>query len=96
VSEKIGGEDFQIECRSPNRFKFFGTGFTPYELDDTNDMAFYVEKCGRLEVERCLHSAATNLELVCLLRVVSIVFIYRLQFRRNNVSLHSTRIRCRS
>ncbi len=42
--EQIRGEDFDIEYRSPNRYKFFGTGFTPYELDDTNDMAWYVEK----------------------------------------------------
>jgi hypothetical protein len=43
VIENIRAEDFDIEYRSPNRFKFFGNGFTPYEMDDTNDMAWYVE-----------------------------------------------------
>ncbi|KAG4414007.1 hypothetical protein IFR04_012874 [Cadophora malorum] len=42
--EQIRGEDFNIEYRSRNRYNFFGTGFTPYELDDSNDMAWYVEK----------------------------------------------------
>jgi hypothetical protein len=43
VIENIRAEDFDIEYRSPNRFKFFGNGFTLYEMDDTNDMAWYVE-----------------------------------------------------
>ncbi|KAJ5806874.1 hypothetical protein N7474_010466 [Penicillium riverlandense] len=43
VSE-IRGEDFEIQYRSPNRFKMMGNGFTEYELDDANDLAWYIEK----------------------------------------------------
>ncbi|RFU28543.1 hypothetical protein B7463_g7793, partial [Scytalidium lignicola] len=35
----IRGEDFHIQYRSPNRFRFMGNGFTEYELDDSNDLS---------------------------------------------------------
>ncbi|KIW96797.1 uncharacterized protein Z519_02188 [Cladophialophora bantiana CBS 173.52] len=38
----IRGEDFNIEYRSKNKFSFMGNGFTTYELDDDNDLAWYV------------------------------------------------------
>jgi hypothetical protein len=37
-------EDFEIEFRSANRYRFLGNGFTEYELEKTNDLAWYVEK----------------------------------------------------
>jgi len=37
-------EDFEIEYRSKNRFRFMGNGFTSFELDDANDLAFYIER----------------------------------------------------
>jgi hypothetical protein len=40
----IRGEDFEIEYRSENQWWFFGNGFTSYEMDDDNDLAWYVEK----------------------------------------------------
>ena len=36
--------DFDVRYRSPNRFRFMGNGFTEYELDDDNDLAWYVQK----------------------------------------------------
>lgn len=42
--EQIRGEDWDIKYRSPNPFRFMGNGFTSYEVNDDNDMAFYVEK----------------------------------------------------
>lgn len=35
-------EDFEIRYRSRNRFRFLGNGFTPFELDERNDLAYYV------------------------------------------------------
>lgn len=35
-------EDFEIEYRSRNRFRFMGNGFTPYELEPDADLAYYV------------------------------------------------------
>lgn len=43
ISE-IRAEDFEIEYRSPNRWRFLGNGFTDYELDDNNDLAWYIER----------------------------------------------------
>lgn len=40
----IRGEDFEVEYNSPNRFRFMGNGFTEYELDDANDLAWYIKK----------------------------------------------------
>jgi hypothetical protein len=37
-------EDFEIEYRSPNRWAFLGNGFTEYELNQENDLAWYIEK----------------------------------------------------
>ncbi|OQV09345.1 hypothetical protein CLAIMM_13475 [Cladophialophora immunda] len=37
-------EDFEIEYRHPNRWVFLGNGFTSFELDKQNDLAWYVEK----------------------------------------------------
>ena len=42
ISE-IRAEDFEIEYRSPNPFRFMGNGFTEYEMDEKNDLSFYVE-----------------------------------------------------
>lgn len=39
---EIRGEDFDIEYRSPNRWAFLGDGFTSFELDPQNDLAWYV------------------------------------------------------
>ena len=43
ISE-IRGEDFDVRYRSGNRFRFMGNGFTPYELEKGNDLAWYVQK----------------------------------------------------
>ncbi|OQV00216.1 hypothetical protein CLAIMM_05744 [Cladophialophora immunda] len=44
----LGGElrveDFDIEYRSPNRFKFMGNGFTEFEFNPNSDLAWYIEK----------------------------------------------------
>ncbi|ETI19940.1 hypothetical protein G647_08955 [Cladophialophora carrionii CBS 160.54] len=37
-------EDFDIEPRTKNRFRFLGNGFLQYELQKANDLAWYVEK----------------------------------------------------
>jgi hypothetical protein len=37
-------EDFDITYRSKNKFRFMGNGFTAYELNDENDLAFYVDR----------------------------------------------------
>ncbi|KAK5065320.1 hypothetical protein LTR84_001158 [Exophiala bonariae] len=37
-------EDFDIEPRGRNRFRFLGSGFLEYELQKGNDLAWYVEK----------------------------------------------------
>lgn len=42
--EEIRGEDWEVEYRSGNRFGFMGNGFTEYELDEGNDLAWYVQK----------------------------------------------------
>ncbi|KAL4821215.1 hypothetical protein BDW67DRAFT_172075 [Aspergillus spinulosporus] len=36
-------EDFEIEYRSVNRFRFLGNGFMEYEADPESDLAWYVE-----------------------------------------------------
>ncbi|PGH10925.1 hypothetical protein AJ79_05170 [Helicocarpus griseus UAMH5409] len=40
---EIRGEDFDIKYNSANKFRFFGNGFTEYEMKEENDLAFYVE-----------------------------------------------------
>lgn len=42
ISE-IRGEDFHIKYHSANKFRFMGNGFTEYELDNSNDLAWYVK-----------------------------------------------------
>jgi hypothetical protein len=42
--QELRPEDFDIRYRSKNRFRFMGNGFTEYELNDDNDLAFYVDK----------------------------------------------------
>lgn len=42
--EDLRPEDFEIEYRSTNRFRFLGNGFIEYELEEGNDLAWYVEK----------------------------------------------------
>lgn len=37
-------EDFDIDYRSPNNFKFLGNGFTAFEMDPESDLAWYIEK----------------------------------------------------
>ena len=43
ISGELRTEDFEIDHRSPNRFKFMGNGFTEFELNPENDLAWYVE-----------------------------------------------------
>lgn len=43
ISE-IRAEDFEIQYRSANNFKFLGNGFTAFEFDPESDLAWYVEK----------------------------------------------------
>ena len=40
--KQIRPEDFEIRYRSRNRFRFMGNGFTSYELEDGNDLSYYV------------------------------------------------------
>jgi hypothetical protein len=44
MSGDLRTEDFDVEYRSPNRFKFMGNGFTEFELNPENDLAWYIEK----------------------------------------------------
>ncbi|EXJ70265.1 uncharacterized protein A1O5_06333 [Cladophialophora psammophila CBS 110553] len=44
LASQLRPEDFEIEYRSKNRWHFLGNGFTSYELDPNNDLAWYVEK----------------------------------------------------
>lgn len=41
---RIRAEDFDIRYRSENMFRFMGNGFTAYELEEGNDLAWYIEK----------------------------------------------------
>ncbi|KAK4942614.1 hypothetical protein LTR10_017743 [Elasticomyces elasticus] len=41
---EIRGEDWDVEYRSSNRFKFMGNGFTEYELDEENDLSWYIAR----------------------------------------------------
>lgn len=42
--EDLRPEDFDIEPRHKNRFRFLGSGFMAYELQKGNDLAWYVKK----------------------------------------------------
>lgn len=37
-------EDFEIEYRSPNVWKFLGTGFTALQFHSDSELAWYIEK----------------------------------------------------
>lgn len=41
--QEIRPEDFDIEYRNSNRWSFLGNGFTAYELDPKNDLAWYLK-----------------------------------------------------
>ncbi|KEF54035.1 uncharacterized protein A1O9_09830 [Exophiala aquamarina CBS 119918] len=41
--QEIRPEDFDIEYRNSNRWSFLGNGFTEYELDPKNDLAWYLK-----------------------------------------------------
>ncbi|KAK5064630.1 hypothetical protein LTR84_000464 [Exophiala bonariae] len=43
ISGELRTEDFDIEYRSANRFKFMGNGFTEMEMNPENDLAWYIE-----------------------------------------------------
>lgn len=42
--ENIRAEDFDIEYRSRNNFRFMGNGFLEEEFDDDADLGWYIEK----------------------------------------------------
>ncbi|KAH8695160.1 hypothetical protein BGW36DRAFT_453017 [Talaromyces proteolyticus] len=42
--EDLRPEDFDIDFRSCNRFRFLGSGFVGYELQEGNDLAWYVDR----------------------------------------------------
>ncbi|KAF7185276.1 putative sterigmatocystin biosynthesis monooxygenase stcW [Pseudocercospora fuligena] len=42
VNAELRGEDFDIRYRSANRWRFLGNGFTQYELEPGNDLAYYI------------------------------------------------------
>ncbi|KEF55111.1 uncharacterized protein A1O9_08764 [Exophiala aquamarina CBS 119918] len=44
ISGELRTEDFEIDYRSPNMFKFMGNGFTEMELNPENDLAWYIER----------------------------------------------------
>ncbi|KAH8429230.1 uncharacterized protein LDX57_006897 [Aspergillus melleus] len=43
ILQDIRAEDFEIEYNSPNPFRFMGNGFTAWEMDEENDLSWYVE-----------------------------------------------------
>jgi hypothetical protein len=44
ISGELRTEDFDIDYRSPNMFKFMGNGFTEMEMNPDNDLAWYIER----------------------------------------------------
>jgi cation diffusion facilitator CzcD-associated flavoprotein CzcO len=42
VNGRLRPEDFEIHYRSANRWRFLGNGFTEYELQDGNDLSYYI------------------------------------------------------
>jgi len=42
--EDLRPEDFEVEYKEQNRFRFLGNGFMGYELEGGNDLAWYVER----------------------------------------------------
>lgn len=53
---EIRSEDWKIQYRTSNRFSFMGNGFTEYELDDDNDLAWYVREVKRSGGAEALHA----------------------------------------
>lgn len=43
----IRGEDWEIEHHTANRFRFMGSGFMGYELEEDSDLAWYVKQIKR-------------------------------------------------
>ncbi|KAJ9608745.1 hypothetical protein H2200_006516 [Cladophialophora chaetospira] len=43
IISEIRAEDFEIQYRSPNPWKFMGNGFMEYEMDEQSDLSWYVE-----------------------------------------------------
>lgn len=43
---EIRSEDFDIEYRSKNRFRFMGNGFTEWEMKPDSDLSWYVGVAG--------------------------------------------------
>ncbi|KAK7420259.1 hypothetical protein QQX98_002914 [Neonectria punicea] len=44
----IRGEDFDITYNTANPFRFMGSGFTEFEMDEKSDLSWYVEKAESL------------------------------------------------
>lgn len=44
----IRGEDFEITYNTANPFRFMGSGFTEFEMDEKSDLSWYVEKAETL------------------------------------------------
>lgn len=44
----IRGEDFNLTYRTANPLRFMGNGFTEWEMNPNNDLAWYVEKAERI------------------------------------------------
>ncbi|KAF4555237.1 Flavin-binding monooxygenase-like protein 6 [Elsinoe fawcettii] len=45
----IRGEDFNVEYNTSNPFRFMGNGFTEFEMDESSDLAWYVELAETLD-----------------------------------------------
>ncbi|SMQ46884.1 unnamed protein product [Zymoseptoria tritici ST99CH_3D1] len=48
VNGRLRPEDFEIRYRSANRWRFLGNGFTDYELQEDNDLSYYVPEVGEI------------------------------------------------
>lgn len=44
----IRGEDFEITYNTANPFRFMGSGFTEFEMDEKSDLSWYVERAETL------------------------------------------------
>ncbi|MBE3112497.1 MAG: hypothetical protein IMZ46_18640 [Acidobacteria bacterium] len=45
----IRAEDFEIEYRTGNSFRFMGNGFTAFEMDPESDLSWYVERADEVK-----------------------------------------------
>lgn len=43
LGDHIRGEDFNIEYRTSNPWRFMGNGFTEFEMQEDSDLSWYVE-----------------------------------------------------